>query len=91
MLNGKYIEETFSGPANVTFLARGDLQELVKMFEEGLATYYGNDKKKMIADIESQLTYYYGNSFEPATQQVLTGLINWQIIGDRGETCLNSA
>ena len=76
MLNGKYIEETFSGPANVTFLARGDLQELVKMFEEGLATYYGNDKKKMIADIESQLTYYYGNSFEPATQQVLTGLIN---------------
>jgi len=75
-LNGKYLEETFSGPANITFLTREDLQDLAKMFEEGLTTYYGNDKKKMIADIESQLTYYYGNSFEPATQQVLTGLIN---------------
>ena len=76
MFDGKYAEETFSGPANITFLTREDLQGLLKTFEEGLATYYANDKKKMMADIESQLTYYYGNSFEPATQQVLTGLIN---------------
>ena len=75
-LNGKYAEETISGPANVTFLTKEYLQDLVKTFEEGLASYYANDRKKMIADMESQLTYYYGNSFEPAAEQVLTGLIN---------------
>jgi len=75
-LNGKYIEETFSGPANVTYLTREYLQDLAKTFEEGLTTYYAGDKKKMITDIESQLSYYYGDGFAPATEQVLTDIVN---------------
>jgi hypothetical protein len=75
-VNGKYVDEMFSGPANVTFLTREYLQDLVKTFEEGLTRYYANDKKKLITDIENQLTYYYGDSFEPALEQVLAGLIN---------------
>ena len=38
--------------------------------------YYQNDKKKMLADIESQLAYYYGSFFEPAVHRVLTDLVN---------------
>ncbi len=69
--DGKYIEETLSGPLIITFLPKENLQNLVSTFNEGLATYYQNDKKKMIGDIESQLTYYYGDYFEPAVDQVL--------------------
>jgi hypothetical protein len=69
--NGKYIEETFSVPLVITFLPKENLQKLVNTFQEGLATYYQDDKKKMMDDIESQLTYYYGDYYEPAVQQVL--------------------
>src|SRR5580698_5452254 len=34
-INGKYMEETFAGPASVTFLTTEYLQELVKTFGEG--------------------------------------------------------
>jgi len=76
ILDGKYSEETFSGPINITYLSKENLQNVVGAFQEGLVTYYQNDKKKMIADIESQLTYYYGSYFEPAVQQVLMQLLN---------------
>jgi hypothetical protein len=75
-VDGKYVEETFSGPLIITWLPTENLQSLVSTFREGLATYYHNDKKKMLADIESQLTYFYGSNFQPAVQQVLTDLIN---------------
>jgi hypothetical protein len=73
MFNGKYMEEPFSGPVKITFLTKENLQSMVSTFEEGLPAYYQNDRKKMMADIESQLNYYYGSYFEPAVRQVLIG------------------
>jgi hypothetical protein len=74
--DGKYIEEQFSGPLVITYLPKENVQGLVSTFQQGLATCYHNDKKKMLDDIEGQLTYYYGNDFEPAVHQVLAALIN---------------
>ncbi len=69
--NSRTVEERFSGPVTITFLPREYLLSVASSFQEGIASYYGDDKGKMIADIEDQLTYYYGKSFEPAVRQVL--------------------
>ena len=63
MADGKYSEEIFSGPINITFLKKEELRGLVSAFREGLTSYYQNDVNSMITDIESQLTYYYGKLF----------------------------
>ncbi|MBV8390733.1 MAG: hypothetical protein JO080_13095 [Mucilaginibacter sp.] len=69
--NNKYVEECFSEPLNITFLPRQYLQGLVGSFEQGIGSYYQDNKGKLIADIEEQLAYYYGRNFEPAVSQVL--------------------
>ncbi len=69
--NNKYAEERFSEPVNITFLPKEYLQSLVGSFQEGMGSYYQGDKSKLVADIEDQLTYYYGRYYEPAVSQVL--------------------
>ncbi len=69
--NNQVVEERLSGPVAITFLPKEYLRNVTSSFEEGMASYYQDDKGKMIADIEDQLTYYYGKCFEPAVRQVL--------------------
>ena len=69
--NDKDVEEHLSSPVSISFLSKEYLQSVASSFEEGAASYYQDDKSKLIADIEEQLTYYYGKCFEPAVHQVL--------------------
>jgi hypothetical protein len=73
--NNKYTEERFSGPVNITFLSKQYIQSLVSSFSEGMGSYYQGNKARLITDIESQLTWYYGHSFEPAVHQVLNSYL----------------
>jgi hypothetical protein len=75
-LNNKYVEEYFSGPVNITFLSKDYQKTLVSSFSEGMSSYYKDNKARLIADIEGQLAYYYGHSFEPAVHQVLNSYLN---------------
>jgi len=75
IFNNRYIEERFSGPVNVTFLPKEYLQNLTGSFEEGMASYYQDNKGKLITDMEDQLSYYYGRCFEPAVHQVLSNYV----------------
>jgi hypothetical protein len=67
----KLITEPFSAGQYITFLSTAYLHELVSTFDEGKSGYYQGEKSKMIADMEDQLAYYYGKSFEPAVRHVL--------------------
>ena len=69
--NNKYTEELFAGPVTITFLSKKYLQTLAGSYKDGMGNTYKNDNGKLIADIEAQLCYYYGNNFEPAVHEVL--------------------
>ncbi len=73
--DGKYREVYFSQPVQLTFLTTAYLKALIEPFAEGLTTYYGGDKSKLITDVEGQLTYYYGTYDEDGVHKVLAGLV----------------
>ena len=72
----KQSRENLASAAKITFLPGEYLDTLTASFMEGLESYYKGDKDKLIGDIEEQLAYYYGHSYEPAVRQVLKTYID---------------
>ncbi|MDP9080787.1 MAG: class I SAM-dependent methyltransferase [Bacteroidota bacterium] len=74
--NGVYKEQSFPDPIQVSVISREQLQAVIASYKAGLTGYYKGDKSKLVADVEDNLTDYYGKFYRSGVDRIILSLLN---------------